>query len=104
MGRFDVILLRHVLTAWTPSLHGKVVENLVALLPDDGVLVLSPEDDVSRVRGLAADHGPAPAIYRRASAVGPAKPPPSAFAVAREAAAQADHPALDRHFSQLRPR
>jgi chemotaxis protein methyltransferase CheR len=47
MGRFDLILLRGVLRGMDASLRGKVVQALVALLPDDGVLVLDPEDDIS---------------------------------------------------------
>ncbi len=51
MGRFDVILLRHVLDDLEPSLHGRIIESLAARLADDGVLVLSPDD---RLTGPAA--------------------------------------------------
>ena len=44
MGRFDVILLRHVLDGLEPSLHGRILESLAARLAPDGVLVLSPDD------------------------------------------------------------
>jgi chemotaxis methyl-accepting protein methylase len=55
LGRFDVILLRHVLDDLEPALHGRILENLIALMPDDGVLVLSPDDALTRRgRGLAA--------------------------------------------------
>ena len=47
MGRFDVILLRGVLRGMDATLRAKVVQALVALLPEDGVLVLDPEDDAS---------------------------------------------------------
>jgi len=47
MGRFDVIMLRGVLRGMDASLRAKVIEALTALLPNDGVLVLDPEDDVS---------------------------------------------------------
>ncbi|WP_454761808.1 CheR family methyltransferase [Caulobacter segnis] len=46
MGRFDVILLRGVLRGMEASLRGKVVQALTALLPNDGVLVVDPEDDI----------------------------------------------------------
>ena len=46
MGRFDVILLRGVLRGMDASLRGKVVQALTALLPNDGVLVVDPEDDI----------------------------------------------------------
>lgn len=51
MGRFDVILLRHVLDDLEPALHGRIIESLAARLADDGVLVLSPDD---RLTGPAA--------------------------------------------------
>jgi len=44
LGRFDVILLRHVLDDLDPSLHGRILESLAARLLDDGLLVLSPGD------------------------------------------------------------
>lgn len=49
MGRFDVILLRNVLGGMEASLRGKVARALAALLPEDGVLVLDPEDDASEI-------------------------------------------------------
>jgi chemotaxis protein methyltransferase CheR len=47
LGRFDVILLRHVLADLEPSLHGRILENLMPLLSEHGVLVLSPDDRLS---------------------------------------------------------
>ncbi|ALL11966.1 CheR family methyltransferase [Caulobacter henricii] len=44
LGRFDVILLRHVLDGLEPSYHGRIIESLTARLADDGVLVLGPDD------------------------------------------------------------
>ena len=49
LGKFDVILLRHVLDGMEPTLHGRLIENLAARLADDGVLVLSPDDHLSGV-------------------------------------------------------
>ena len=51
LGRFDVILLRHVLSGLEPSLHGRIVESLAALLAPDGVLVLSPDDHLPNSAG-----------------------------------------------------
>lgn len=47
LGRFDVILLRHVLAGIDASLHGRLIESLAARLADDGVLVLSPDDSLT---------------------------------------------------------
>lgn len=51
LGKFDVILLRHVLDGMEPSLHGRVIESLTARLADDGVLVLSPDDQLPGAAG-----------------------------------------------------
>ncbi len=51
LGRFDVILLRHVLSGLEPSLHGRIVESLASLLAPDGVLVLSPDDHLPNSAG-----------------------------------------------------
>ncbi|WP_425999569.1 CheR family methyltransferase [Caulobacter sp. DWR1-3-2b1] len=47
LGKFDVILLRHVLDGMEPRLHGRLIENMAARLADDGVLVLSPGDQLT---------------------------------------------------------
>ena len=47
LGKFDVILLRHVLDGMEPTLHGRLIENMAAHLADDGVLVLSPGDQLT---------------------------------------------------------
>lgn len=47
LGRFDMILLRHVLDGVEASLHGRILETLVGQLSEDGILVLSPDDRLS---------------------------------------------------------
>lgn len=65
MGRFDVILLRNVLGGMEASLRGKVARALAALLPDDGVLVLDPEDDASEIDELLTPAPGGRGIYLR---------------------------------------
>jgi chemotaxis protein methyltransferase CheR len=68
LGRFDVILLRHVLPDLEPSLHGRILENLIALMPDDGVLVLSPDDSLPGGAEALLRLTGQPGVFRRASA------------------------------------
>jgi len=68
LGRFDVILLRHVLDDLEPSLHGRILENLIALMPDDGVLVLSPEDQLTGGAEALLLRTDRPGVFRRGSA------------------------------------
>jgi chemotaxis protein methyltransferase CheR len=65
MGRFDVILLRNVLGGMEASLRGKVARALAALLPEDGVLVLAPEDDASEIDELLTPAPGGRGIYLR---------------------------------------
>lgn len=65
MGRFDVILLRNVLGGMEASLRGKVARALAALLPEDGVLVLDPEDDASEIDELLTPAPGGRGIYLR---------------------------------------
>lgn len=65
MGRFDVILLRNVLGGMDAALRGKVARALAALLPEDGVLVLDPEDDASEVDELLKPAPGGTGIYLR---------------------------------------
>ena len=46
LGRFEVILLRHVLEGLDPTLHRSILESLAARLADDGLLVLSPHEQI----------------------------------------------------------
>ena len=61
LGRFDVILLRHVLAGIDAALHGRVIESLAARLADDGVLVLSPDDALT---------GPAATLFEASDQAG----------------------------------
>lgn len=65
MGRFDVILLRNVLGGMEASLRGKVARALAALLPEDGVLVLDPEDDASEIDDVLTPAPGGRGIYLR---------------------------------------
>jgi len=69
MGRFDVILLRHVLEGMEPSLHGRVIESLAARLADDGVLVLSPDDHLTGAAASLFSAGDQPGVFVRSAAV-----------------------------------
>ena len=65
MGRFDVILLRNVLGGMDASIRGRVVASMAALLPQDGVLVLDPEDDVSVLDDLLTAAPGSKGVYLR---------------------------------------
>lgn len=65
MGRFDVILLRNVLGGMDAALRGNVARALAALLPDDGVLVLDPEDDASEIDELLTPAPGGRGVYLR---------------------------------------
>ena len=49
LGRFDLILCRHVLVYFDQPTRALVLDKLAKLLPDDGVLMLG---DVETVSGL----------------------------------------------------
>jgi chemotaxis protein methyltransferase CheR len=68
LGQFDVILLRHVLDGLEPSLHGRILENLIALMPEDGVLVLSPGDQLTGGAEAFLRPTDQPGVFRRGDA------------------------------------
>ncbi len=61
VGRFDVILARHVLTALDDSIRRRVLEGLAAALPADGFLLLdaevSPQDLTDAFRPVSGRTG-----------------------------------------------
>ena len=68
LGKFDVILLRHVLDGLEPSLYGRIIENLVARLAEDGVLVLGPDDQLTGPATTLLQAGDQPGVFVRAPA------------------------------------
>ena len=65
IGRFDVVLCRYVLGGMTEDAQRKVLEDLTAVIPDDGCLVLGLDETVE---GLAETFQPIvgrPGLYRR---------------------------------------
>jgi chemotaxis protein methyltransferase CheR len=73
MGRFDVILLRHVLDGLEPSLHGRIIESLAARLSDDGVLVLSPDDHLTGAAATLFSASDQPGVFVRSAVEAPAQ-------------------------------
>jgi len=61
VGRFDVILCRHVLTTLDDSIRRKVLEGLAAALPADGFLLLdadvAPQDLTDAFRPVSGRAG-----------------------------------------------
>lgn len=68
LGTFDVILLRHVLDGLEPSLHGRIIETLVARLAEDGVLVLGPDDQLTGAAATLLQAGDPPGVFVRGPA------------------------------------
>ena len=65
VGRFDVVLCRYVLGGMTEDAQRKVLEDLTAVIPGDGCLVLGLDETVE---GLAETFQPIvgrPGLYRR---------------------------------------
>ncbi|WP_419319182.1 CheR family methyltransferase [Caulobacter sp. ErkDOM-E] len=73
MGRFDVILLRHVLEGLDPSVQGRVIESLAARLADDGVLVLSPDDHLTGAAATLLSASDQPGVFVRNAVVAAAQ-------------------------------
>jgi chemotaxis protein methyltransferase CheR len=61
VGRFDVILCRHVLTALDDGIRRRILESLAAALPADGFLMLdaevSPQDLTDAFRPVSGRMG-----------------------------------------------
>ena len=65
LGKFDIILLRHVLDGMEPTLHSRLIENLAARLADDGLLVLSPDDQLTGVAATLFQASDQPGVFVR---------------------------------------
>jgi len=65
MGAFDLVMLRNVLPGLDPSVRARLVENLVARLTEDGLLVLGEAESLAGVTEALHPVAGRPGVFAR---------------------------------------